>query len=296
MASKLPRADSKPKKEMQVLNVGCIKTGTSSSKLDPSNSLSHEEGHKLTSTPVAAAYRILGYDDVHHLLEVIFSHPEDYDVFDRASDAFFTGLTTFKGGPFSRADWDAALGRCEAVTDLGGLFAEQLVDAYPDAKVVLVERDVESWFRSVLVVIDYIYNPVAEVFARVEAPLLGTKIGPASQKFHRGWFAAQTKESATVGARERYREHNDMVRRKVAPERLLVFKLSDGWGPLCDFLGKEVPDVPFPRVNEAEEFKKMGGKVLAFHWRNLKRIYGRRFLAVAAVGIGVVAARYQGLL
>jgi hypothetical protein len=32
----------------------------------------------------------------------------------------------------------------------------------------------------------------------------------------------------------------------------LEFKLKDGWKPLCEFLGKEVPNEPFPHVNEGK--------------------------------------------
>jgi len=77
-----------------------------------------------------------------------------------------------------------------------------------------------------------------------------------------------------ANARERYREHNETIRRMMPPERLLEFKLADGWGPSCEFLGKEVPDVPFPRVNEAAEFQEMKGKMLALHWASFKRING----------------------
>ena len=38
------------------------------------------------------------------------------------------------------------------------------------------------------------------------------------------------------------------------PERLLIFRPGDGWGPLCDFLGLPVPDTPFPRTNARAEF------------------------------------------
>ena len=41
---------------------------------------------------------------------------------------------------------------------------------------------------------------------------------------------------------------------EVAPERLLVFDVADGWAPLCGFLGLPVPDEPFPRTNSLEEF------------------------------------------
>jgi hypothetical protein len=37
----------------------------------------------------------------------------------------------------------------------------------------------------------------------------------------------------------------------VPKERLLEYELGSGWDPLCAFLGKEVPDVLFPRANES---------------------------------------------
>jgi hypothetical protein len=33
-----------------------------------------------------------------------------------------------------------------------------------------------------------------------------------------------------------------------------VYSVTEGWGPLCDFLGAEVPDEPFPRTNDRAEF------------------------------------------
>lgn len=42
----------------------------------------------------------------------------------------------------------------------------------------------------------------------------------------------------------------DRVRKIVPPERRLEYNIGDGWEPLCAFLGKEVPNVPFPRLNE----------------------------------------------
>lgn len=39
-------------------------------------------------------------------------------------------------------------------------------------------------------------------------------------------------------------------------QRLLVFDVREGWAPLCDFLGFEVPDKPFPYLNEAREMRR----------------------------------------
>jgi hypothetical protein len=48
-----------------------------------------------------------------------------------------------------------------------------------------------------------------------------------------------------------FNEHNEAVRRSAPPDRLLVFRVTEGWGPLCAFLGCDVPEgVPFPHLNE----------------------------------------------
>jgi len=45
-----------------------------------------------------------------------------------------------------------------------------------------------------------------------------------------------------------------MIRGLVPKDRLLEWCVQDGWGPLCEFLGKPVPDEPFPHVNTAAAF------------------------------------------
>jgi hypothetical protein len=56
---------------------------------------------------------------------------------------------------------------------------------------------------------------------------------------------------------EVYEHHNEAVQREIAPDRLLVYEVSQGWQPLCDFLGVSVPAEPMPRVNSTEEFQQM---------------------------------------
>lgn len=52
-------------------------------------------------------------------------------------------------------------------------------------------------------------------------------------------------------------DHNAYVRKRVPKERLLEWSVTEGWEPLCKFLDKDVPDTPFPRVNEGEGLRKM---------------------------------------
>ena len=48
--------------------------------------------------------------------------------------------------------------------------------------------------------------------------------------------------------------HNEEVKRDVPPERLLVWSVTEGWEPLCEFLEVPVPDEPFPHANDSKEF------------------------------------------
>lgn len=52
-----------------------------------------------------------------------------------------------------------------------------------------------------------------------------------------------------------YLDHLEEVRSLVPPENLLEYRVSDGWGPLCKFLGDDIPEEPFPRVNDISNFK-----------------------------------------
>jgi hypothetical protein len=59
--------------------------------------------------------------------------------------------------------------------------------------------------------------------------------------------------------RRAYLSHYEHVRSVVPPERLLNFNITDGWGPLCEFLDKEVPppEVPFPHFNKSDHSDEM---------------------------------------
>jgi hypothetical protein len=53
-----------------------------------------------------------------------------------------------------------------------------------------------------------------------------------------------------------YEKHNALIRSLVPKEKLLEFRATDGWKPLCEFLGQPVPDCPFPHVNEKDAMKR----------------------------------------
>jgi hypothetical protein len=54
---------------------------------------------------------------------------------------------------------------------------------------------------------------------------------------------------------ETFERHNEEVEQSVPSEKLLVYEVKEGWGPLCEFLGVEVPDKPFPHLNDGAVFR-----------------------------------------
>ena len=140
---------------------------------------------------------------MHHGLDAVFRTPQDFEVLQRAADATFPTLATYTGRPFSRAEWDAVFGRCEAVTDLAAFFAPELLAAYPDAQVVLVERDEDAWLRSMRVPVEMVLAPASRVFESWVEPALGSYSGPASLRMFEGWIRAGTVAGALTAARAR---------------------------------------------------------------------------------------------
>ena len=83
---------------------------------------------------------------------------------------------------------------------------------------------------------------------------------------------------------EIFERHSERVKRRVPTEKLLVFDVKEGWGPLCEFLGVGVPDEPFPHLNDREQFPKMMRRQMA---TALAPALGR---AIAAASVLLLAA------
>jgi Sulfotransferase domain len=74
--------------------------------------------------------------------------------------------------------------------------------------------------------------------------------------------------------RDMYRERYAMVRWVTPRERLLEYTMGDGWEPLCEFLGKPVPEVGCPRVKDQE------------YMREFLAIVTRRSIRNASITVG----------
>lgn len=227
---------------------------------------------------VAHALEILGHDRVFHNLNVPFDANHIWGAWARPMMACSPYLRKHVGPPyflkdenvmpaaFTRADWDDLVGRDhQAIADMTVYFVAELIEAYPEAQVILWERDVDRWYNSymgMLEAFDY-HSTVAAFLRKYVAPFSGIYWHTTMWYGVAGWLRAKDMAGMRANARDRHREHFETVRKMVRPGKLLEFSLKDGWEPLCEFLECPVPDQPFPHLNEADNIKKIGRKMNA---------------------------------
>ena len=131
------------------------------------------------------------------------------------------------------------------------------MEANPDAKILLTLHPggPEAWYKSTSETI-YAMSKMWEgkLLAFVIPPF--NKMTRMTSKLIWGRFLKGTMDNKQ-DAINRYNEHILDVKRQVPADRLLIFSVDQGWEPLCEFLGKEVPKTRFPNVNDKAEMKKM---------------------------------------
>lgn len=90
----------------------------------------------------------LGYNHTYHGWDILFEQPNRAAAWARLCRRKW--LNDPPNQPLTRADFDALLGESMAVTDVpASCFAAELIEAYPEAKVVINKRnDLDSWLRS----------------------------------------------------------------------------------------------------------------------------------------------------
>lgn len=193
-------------------------------------------------------------------------------------------------------DFTSVLDGCGAVCDWpANYFYKQLMEAYPDAKVILTVRDPASWYASVKETVWAISKAMSDApgYVKLIDGLFppGRKMGSMMDKVLWQGIMRGTFGEDPAAAQQCYRDWNEAVKQHVSPEKLLVFEVRQGWGPLCEFLGKPVPEQPFPHVNDTQAFKDM----VQFVRTRLKVIqYGVPAVAALAAGCCALLWRRRG--
>jgi Sulfotransferase domain len=209
---------------MKLIGAGLPRTGTLTQKL---------------------ALEQLGLGRCYHWVDVLAGLDSQVALWNRALD----------GG----APWAEIFDGCGCTVDWpGGHFYRELIDVYPDAKVLLSVRDGQAWepsFRETIWTMSY-GDSIMPLLSRARAqidPLWSSYLALVDRMFwgEQGVFAAGSEPAQLI---EQMEAHNEAVKRAVPAERLLVWEVADGWEPLCDFLGVDVPAEPLPHANDRETF------------------------------------------
>ena len=131
-------------------------------------------------------------------------------------------------------------------------YYKELMDFYPDAKVILNLRDDESWVKSWNVLNNQILKSFTFRFI--------AKLPYTSFKLHkdihnemilgaRGAFGGAKTDEEKM---QKFNDWNQSVIDYVPKDRLLVYKVSEGWDPICKFLNVNLPDISLPYKNKTK--------------------------------------------
>ncbi len=190
-----------------------------------------------------------GFGPCYHMTEV-FAHPEHAEFW----------ISAWRG---EQVDWDGVLGDYEAAVDWPACtFYEELMERHPDAKVLLSVRDPERWYESVRNTIYELSvvvprHPLYRIGYTLVSLIVFRRSGGINlvdDIIWQGTFDGRFEDKAY--AMEVFSRHNAAVQLRVPTDRLLVYDVKTGWGPLCDFLGVEEPDEPFPRTNDTAQMRR----------------------------------------
>ncbi len=177
----------------------------------------------------------LGIGPCHHMTEIIPTDTKRVALWVDA-DAGRPDWSKIFDGFVATVDWPSAA------------FVPELAAAFPEAKVILSSRTAESWSNSFQTTILKILTTPGFF----PENMTGWKDMASSIILDRSLRGA-TDEAGLIKA---FEAHEAKVRETVASERLIVHRAGDGWAPLCEFLGKPIPDEDYPRSNNMEDFFK----------------------------------------
>jgi hypothetical protein len=200
---------------LRVIGAGFGRTGTNSLKL---------------------ALEQLGFAPCHHMFEVR-ENPDQFPFWEAAARGELPDWDEVFAGYAAQVDWP------------GARFWRELAEHFPAAKVILSVRPADQWFDSFQATIaPFLREPSvhADPDRRARARMVHELIG-------RQIFDDRVDDRAH--AIRVLCDHIAEVQRTIAPERLLTYEVSEGWRPLCRFLGVPVPHTPFPHANSTEAFR-----------------------------------------
>jgi hypothetical protein len=202
-----------------------------------------------------AALEQLGLAPCHHMVSV-FGNLPTWEQWRAAIDGKLRASEIVKDHP-AAVDWPSSY------------FYKDLMEDFPDAKVLLSVRDAEGWARSMRKTIwECLYGDGLVGHMSMARERIDAQWGGWMSTLREMWTTsgllngAGTTDEWMIDAFDRY---NAEVQAYVPAQRLLVWNPKEGWEPLCAFLELPVPDGPVPHINDSDSFGDLivGGALAA---------------------------------
>jgi hypothetical protein len=162
-------------------------------------------------------------------------------------------------------DWTALYAGYEAAVDFPSCaYWAELSEAFPDALILLSVREPESWARSWMGLWRYL-----TVFRLLRfLPFVSDVVVILDRVIAERTFGGRMDRDGLLCA---FESHNARVIATAPSERLLVYRVQEGWVPLCQALGVPVPEGPFPRHNPGTGplIRRMLFRLFGGRWKSL---------------------------
>lgn len=191
------------------------------------------------TTSLQAALQQLGFDKCYHMTEN-FKHPSHAALWSQAWDNIIEE---------KEPSWSALFDGYQATVDWPGCtYYKELMTAYPNAKILLSVRDSERWYESARDTIYQLSHSWFLSLLKLLVPQARRLYAMNEKMIWQGTFHGKFNDQAY--AIKIYEDHIAAVKAYVPPEKLLIYSVKEGWEPLCHFLEVDVPDTPFPHLND----------------------------------------------
>lgn len=156
-----------------------------------------------------------------------------------------------------------------------------------------MDRDISNWVRSFdETIIEWFFeNKFLRFLSILRAPQVA-EIDDVMLVWLKYIFKCRNRQEFRANARAVYLDHYKTIREVTPPERLLNYRLDQGWEPLCEFLGKPVPNVPFPHFNDTQAYHEQLEVVVRRAARLMMR-KGAPYLVGTVTMIAVLLFRYR---
>ncbi|KAF8568417.1 NAD dependent epimerase/dehydratase [Paragonimus westermani] len=208
---------------------------------------------------LAVALEILYGQPCYHLSDAMHNHPDHIEQWLKLCNQWTSTSDNRINASFIQS---ILQGHVAVAGPPAYLLYQQLMELYPEAKVILTVRHPTSWLQSMqhtIFRLQTLFGP--GIFNRfLEHIYVGPKFGALLERTIQLTYGGEVNtEIALLAAYESWIEQ---VTRSVPRERLLTFQVTDGWLPLCQFLDQPIPNTPFPHVNEREETQQLVDKLV----------------------------------